>query len=381
MNEPDDGGRAALRATAVAAIALAGLFFSLTPVARYADDALLDREWRLLRRFDPRPAPDDIIIVGIDPASVSAIPEPPGLWHAPLGKALARIAAARPRAIGLYFALPERSFEAIRPGLDRALFAGLAAAVQNGPFVAVLSIDARTRSAKRIHTPFLALLGDSRLGIGLMARDGDGVTRRYSLLVPTDDGGFPTLAGRLCRALSVECTEGLIHYALGPPLRYVPLKEVLEMPDPASLERFFRNRIVLIGEVQPFSDRIAVPVNVAGWEPSETDSPAVVVHAQTLRTALLAAAPGEASRPPVVVLLSAAALLFLMRNWRVALAAGAAAAAIAFGAALVALRGGLYVPVAPILFTLLVAWGARAAVAFRAARRFPARPPNIRHSR
>ena len=135
---------------------------------------------------------------------MSAIPEPPGLWHAPLGLALARIAAAKPRAIGLDYPLPERSFDAIRPGLDRALIVGLAAAAQNGPFVAVLTIDARTRSAKRIHTPFLALLGDSRLGIGLVARDADGVTRRFSLLIPTEDGGFPTFAGRLCRALSVN---------------------------------------------------------------------------------------------------------------------------------------------------------------------------------
>ena len=57
MNEPDDGGRAAMRAFAVAAIALAGFLFSLTPVAPHLDDALLDREWRLLRKFDPRPRP------------------------------------------------------------------------------------------------------------------------------------------------------------------------------------------------------------------------------------------------------------------------------------------------------------------------------------
>src|SRR6202521_5087421 len=127
MNEPDDGGRAATRAFAVAAIALAGFLVSLTPLVPYLDDALLDREWRLLRQFDPRPSADDIIIVGVDPATVNAIPEPPGLWHASLGVALARIAAAKPRAIGLDFPLPERSYEAIRPGLDRALLVGLAA--------------------------------------------------------------------------------------------------------------------------------------------------------------------------------------------------------------------------------------------------------------
>src|SRR6202521_4953467 len=239
MSLPDDGGRAAMRAFAVAALALGGFLFSVTPVATYLDGALLDREWRLLRQFDPRPAPEDIIIVGIDPATVAAINAPPALWHEPLGLALARIAAARPRAIGLDFPLPDRSYEAIHPGLDRALFTGLAAAAANGTFVAVLNIDARTRSARRIHTPFLALLGDSRLGIGLVARDPDGVTRRFSLLIPTEDGGFPTLPGRLCRAMSKECGDGLIHYALGAPFQYVPLKKVLEMQDLALMEKRF----------------------------------------------------------------------------------------------------------------------------------------------
>ncbi len=368
MGEPDDSSAAALRAFAVAAIALGGFLFSLSPAAGYLDHALLDWEWRLLRRFDPRPVPDDIFIVGIDPATVTSIPEPPALWHASLGRALARIAETKPRAIGLDFPLPERSYDAIHAGLDGALFAGLAAAVQNGPFVAVLTIDARTRSARRIHPPYLALLGDSRLGIGLLARDGDGVTRQFSLLVPTEDGGYPTLAGRMCRALSKECSDGFINYALGAPFRYVPLKNVLDM-DRALLQRLLRDRIVLVGETQPFSDRVPVPVNLAGWEPAAPDSPAIVVHAAALRTALLGAAPAEASRPMIVLLLSAAALVFLVRDLRIALATAALAAIVAFVVSLFALRGGLVLPVASIFVTLALAWGARAAGAFRASRR------------
>ena len=84
----DEGSRSAMRAIAVAAIALAGLAFSLLPVAERLDAALLDLEWQLLRRFDWKPAPEEIIIVGVDEATVRAIPEPPGLWHAALGRAL-----------------------------------------------------------------------------------------------------------------------------------------------------------------------------------------------------------------------------------------------------------------------------------------------------
>jgi adenylate cyclase len=379
MSESEGAAHATMRAFSVAAIALAGLVLSLMPVMGGLDDSLLDREWRLLRRFEPRPAPDDIVIVGIDSASVEAIPAPPGLWHEPLGLALARIAASKPRAIGLDYPLPERSFDSIRPGLDRALFRGLAAAAQNGPFVATLSIDSNTRSARRIYTPFLAVLGETRLGIGLLARDGDGVTRRFSLLIPTEDGGFPTFTGRLCRALTKQCGDGLIDYTLGAPFRYVPLKSVLEAQDAEPLARLFRDRIVLIGDTRQHSDRIDVPVNLAGWEREGRDSPAIVVHAQSLRTALLDAAPREASRPLSVFFVFIASLLFLARDWRIALALLTLAAALAFAAAAYALRGGLFVPVGAVLATLVLAFAARALAAwtvhYRTSRRL-----NIRHS-
>src|SRR3954469_23270958 len=110
MTDPAGGG-AAPRVFAIVALAIAGFGFSLTPAANALDDKLLDLEWRALRTAAPRPAPDDIAIVGIDPATLEAITAPPGLWHEPLGMALARIAAARPRAIGLDYPLPERSYD------------------------------------------------------------------------------------------------------------------------------------------------------------------------------------------------------------------------------------------------------------------------------
>jgi adenylate cyclase len=364
MDARDDGGRSAMRAIAVAALALAGLAFSLLPIAERFDAALLDAEWRVLRRFDWRPAPEEIVIVGVDEASVRAIPEPPGLWHAALGRALSRLATARPRAIGFALPLPERSYEGVKPGVDRALFEGLAAAVEAGPFVAVLSIDARTRAARNIHLPYLALLGESRLGIELTARDADGVARRFSLLVPTEDGGFPTLEGRLCRAMKRQCADGLIHYSLGKPFAYVPLKNLIGMPDELA-QRLFRDRIVLLGEAQAYGDRVEVPVNLAGWEAEERTSPGVVVHAQTLRTALSGAAPQQASRPAIVILLTLAALAFLLRDPRVAALAALLLAGGAVVLATLLLRGGLFLPVAAALFTLALALATRLAVALR----------------
>lgn len=356
MEESDGGSHAGVRGFAVVALALVGLVFSWTPIAERIDAALLDAQWSVLRKFDYRPAPDDIIIVGVDEATFRAIPEPLGLWHEPLGRALVRIASAKPRAIGLDVVLPERSFDAMRAGMDRALMVGLAAAGQNGPFVVALTIDVRTHAARPIHPPFLAVLGEERLGIGMFARDIDGVTRRFSLVLPTEDGGFPTLVGRLCRSLSKNCGDGFINFALGQPFRYVPLKQVLETQDTQLLEKLFRDRIVMIGETQPYSDRIAVPVNFAGWEAGRAGSPGVVVHAQSLRTALLNAAPEQVSRPAILVLVTLAALVVLMRDWRLALLTAILGALGFFVAGVLALRGGVFLPTSAGFATLAAAW-------------------------
>ena len=352
MGKADAAPVTATHGFAVVAIALAGFVFSLTPIAEWLDNALLDVEWTLLRKFAPRPAPDDIIIVGVDEASVRSLEAPPGLWHAPIGHALERVAAAQPRAIGIDIALPERSYEGFHPGLDRPLVQGLAAARRTTVLVASLTIDARTRGARPIHPPLLAILGEQGLGIGLLGRDGDGTTRRFSLAIPTEDGAFPSLTGRLCRALSRQCSDGLIDYALGVPFKYVPLRDVLATRDEQYLAKLFRDRVVMFGDVRP-GDRVAVPVNLAGWEPSARSSPTVVVQAQSLRTAV-AGAPGEAARPLAVLVLTLAALVALVRQWRLAAVTAIVVAAALVGAATLSLRAGTYVTLAGSLFTLAV---------------------------
>lgn len=346
----------------VAAVALAGFLFSWTPLAERADLFALDQSFGILRAAGPKPAPDDIVIVGLDEATERAIGEPLALWHAPLGQALAKIASAKPRAIGLDVTLPEKSFDSIRPGLDLALAKGLAAARAVEPFVVALAIDGQGE-AKTIHTPFLAVVDDQRMGLALFGRDVDGVTRRYLLALPTQDGSFPTFAGRLCTGLAKQCRAGITDYALGPAYRYVSLARVLDMNDPAGLARLFGERIVLIGETQRFTDRIAQPVNLAGWEPGgRKDAPGVLAHAQALRTALHGS-PIEPAHPATLMfLLSACALLLAIRDWRVTLVAGLlAAAGLAVGSVML-LRGGTHFPIAAALFTVFLAVAARAAL-------------------
>src|SRR5690348_9020663 len=107
MDHPEEGAGSALAALVAVVLALAGLAFSFTPLAERLEAWLLDREWSVLRAAAPRAAPDEIVIVGIDEASVAAIPQPLGVWNEPLGEVLVRIASARPRAIALDVALPD----------------------------------------------------------------------------------------------------------------------------------------------------------------------------------------------------------------------------------------------------------------------------------
>jgi adenylate cyclase len=338
------------------AIALAGFLFSLTPVAERLDHFVLDAEWSLLRKFDPKPAPDDILIVGIDEASVRAI-DAPGLWHEPVGRALEKIAAARPRGIAIDLQLPERSYNSLGDGLDQRLVQGIAAARISAPVVGSLSIDPVTHAARPVHAPVLAALGEEALGIGLLGRDGDGVTRRFSLALPTQDGAYPTLVGRICRALAVRCTDGLIDYALGEPFRYVPLRDIAAAKDAAYLDKLFRGRWIFVGDVRA-TDRVAAPWNLAGWEPPSPSTPAVVVQAQSLRSAI-AGAPSRASRPWVVMLVAFAALVALNRDWRTAWASAALTWMALLVAGTVLLRAGTQLDlVAPAVTALAAALAA-----------------------
>ena len=352
MDRPEEGDRPALPALLAVVVALAGLAFSFTPLAERLDAWLLDREWSVLRAVAPRPAPDAIVIVGIDEASVAAIPQPLGVWNEPLGEVLVRIASGHPRAIALDMALPDRSLDGLRPGLDRALLVGLAAARRNGPVVAAVTIDARTRSARPIFAPYVAVLGEDGLGIDLMARDIDGVTRRFSLALPIEGGGFPTFAGRVCMRLTQRCSDGLLDFALGAPLRYVPFHTVLEMRDAARVRELFEGRIVLVGNAQRYTERIAVPFALAAWEPGARDVPGIVAHAQALRTALAGTAPREVSRAVTALLVMLAALLVLARRGIHALAGAVAGVLLLAGLAVTALHGASFVPVGAGLVTL-----------------------------
>jgi CHASE2 domain-containing sensor protein len=144
-------------------------------------------------------------------------------------------------------------------------------------------------------------------------------------------------------------------------------------------ERWFSGRIVLIGETQPYSDRVPVPVNLAGWETEERESPAIVVHAQALRTALARSAPADASNATILLLITVAALVVLVKDWKISAAWGVLATAMLLSGAVFALRNGLFIGPSPAAFAIWTAVAWRCAAAWRSRRSVPAAASNFTH--
>ncbi len=338
----------------VAVLALAGLAFHLSPWGERASLVLLDAGFGILRAVGPKSAPDDILVVALDDASaVSPDLDPIGAGLRKLPDILVRVARGRPRAVALLAPLPRASLDGALAGFDDALAAGLAVTQSAAPLVVGMAVDSR-REVVPIHERLLREIDARALAFTLLPRDEDGVVRQVVLALPTQQGRWPTSAGWLCEVLGGRCESGLIDYALGPAYRQVPARKLLEIRDDKALERLFRDRIVFIASVSGPGDRVRQPVAMAGWEPPTPAPPAVLAHAQTLRTLLHGRPLREAPVPLLVIAIGVAALFSLVAA-PLALATTALAAASAATAALFALWSGWYVPMAAPMATLLAA--------------------------
>ena len=270
------------------AIALAA-GFGLAPWAGRADLSLLDIHFRLLRRADPRPAPvPEVVIVGIDQATLAAIPEPMALYHRPLGRFLEAMAQARPRAVGVDFALPEHSMDPVLSGADEQLLRGILALRGRTPLVLGRMLGANSLP-RPVHPPLAALAGESGLGYVVAPQDPDRVVRRYQPFLGIG-GTAPVLATSLAQACGRPTPAMIVDFTLGPAFALVPLHQVLEWQEAGRTDLLrdrFQGRVVLLGTVLPFDDRVNIPVHLASWEePGLNDSPGVLLHAQTLRSLL-----------------------------------------------------------------------------------------------
>jgi adenylate cyclase len=331
-----------------------------TQLARPLEFGLLDKQQALLLRYVPQPIRKDVVIVGIDEATLHQFAEPFALWHGHLGTFLRGMALAKASVVGLDVALPSHSFDSVLPGSDAKLLGGLVAARPLTPVVLGVSSDA-TGQPLPIHAPFVTIAGTGGTGSLLLAPDADHVVRRFNENLGVADQFVPSLAGQMLRKLNpgVFPQPGLINYTLGGYPRYIPLQQVnqwVELGDVTQLDQTFAGKPVLLGSVLPFEDRQIQPVNLASWESDNgRNVPGVLVHAQILRSLLnggLVTQVGESWG--VVLALICSLLWFLQLRGQSMIALALVFTSALLGATSLLLHLGWYLPAAiPLLVGLL----------------------------
>ena len=327
------------------------------------DRKLVDLQFRLLRAQAPRAVRNDVVIVGIDDESTRVLREPLTLWHPHLGKFLEAMAQSGAAAVGLDIVLPDRSYDAIVPGYDGQLLAGMLIARRTTPLVLALTVDP-AGTTRPIHPAFVAAAGRDATGYALLPVDDDGVVRRFDERIEAGGSTVPTLAGQMARRMGKEVVRhGLIDYTAGKAVR---LRAAAHGAGLARRRRYAEARGDLRrqggspGRNLPLRGSTRDARRPARLGPQNVNAPGVVVHAQALRNllndGLIAPVPGW------VVPLSC--LLAAMAGGSPVDFAVAAAALIAGSAAILvastSLFGrGVYLPTAAILLTLAAAIGAR----------------------
>ena len=365
VSQSTQGGSQAAQLRIGFLLALAVLLaVHFTPPARLLELAWVDLQFRLLRHFAPLPATQEVVVVGIDDATVRGMNLPLATMHAELGRFLEAMALAKPRAVGLDVTLPQTSYDGLKPGLDAALIRGMLRLRNVAPLVLGITTDA-AGAPRPVHQPFLTVAGREGVGYVLVQLDEDGAVRRFDERLGEGGAAVPTLAGQLARRLDVPVEFGLVQFALGEAFRYVPLHEVLALQaanDAAGLARLFGGRVVILGNVFPYEDQIKLPVRLAAWDPDRETTHGVLVHAQQMRSLLEGRMVRPAGEGIALLLVCAAALAWWLRPGL----AGALLISLALAAALaiepLLLRRGVHVPLAWPALAALLAAGARGAL-------------------
>lgn len=270
------------------ACAVFALLLQVSAVGSWIDFALLDTATRVLRKHSPAALSNEVVVVGIDEASMAAYPEPLTLWHRQMGDFLRAVAAGKAAAVGLDLVLPDRSYNAVLPGGDEALMMGILAAKKEIPVVLARTVEASGKQ-RDLFRKFQLVAGEEGTGLALFPRDADLVVRHFDERIGDNGSLVPTLVGQLSRQLGKDPQPGLIDFSRGPVFDYVPIHSVLALfqaGDSAGLQRMFEGRPVLLGSVLPSSDAVLQPVNLASWEDNANLAPGVLIHAQALRSIL-----------------------------------------------------------------------------------------------
>jgi class 3 adenylate cyclase/CHASE2 domain-containing sensor protein len=300
----------------------AGLVLLLSVLAPFS--ASLDRQAfdLLSRRLRTASQEVPVVLIGIDEATERLYPEPHALWHAHLGETFEALALARPQAVGVDISLPDRSFDAVRPGGDAALIRGLVLLRRACPLVLGITLQGDGR-LRPIHAPFQTAAGPRGVGLVQWPVDADGVVRRFDERFAGRREAEPTLPGQVARALGRPVGAGWLDYRSAAPVPYVPFHQVADwhrQGQTEALRQAFAGKVVLVGSVLPFVDRHFQVVDLNGWgEDNRRFAPGVLLHVQALRNLLGPGLMTEVPGPALLALTVLCTLLGSLLGWRVRL--------------------------------------------------------------
>ena len=309
----DEGVRIRLGLYACLAVAV---LLNFTHTGEWLDRKLLSDQFVLLHRYDAHPVQNDVVIVGIDDASLKAFKEPFAFWHPHLGKFLEAMAVARPAVLGLDIVLPERSYDFMIPQYDRSLLLGLQKAQAQVPLVLAQTVEVNG-IFRNVYEPFVAASGGDTLGSVLVCQDVDGFVRRFDPNMCTVNAQGTMFVDKMAAHLgNARKGAGLVNFGAGEKFEYIPFVKVLEwyeQSDSARLTRTFGGKPVMLGVVSSLSERVNSPVPLAAWDPFRRRAPGVLMQAQILRSMLDGGLIRDANPYLVLVLTVGAALFWLGR--------------------------------------------------------------------
>ena len=334
----------------------------ITDLTGLADFWLLDNQFRLLRNMAPAGVDIDVVVVGIDEASMDRYKEPMTLWHPYFAKFFNAMTAARTRAVAVDVVLPDKSYEFLTPGYDLKLLQAIRSMRGKVPLILAQTVDNKG-GMRPLFAPIVSFAGKDSIGVPLVKPEVDGLVRQMYPSLDTNKVKLPTLTGRLAEQLGMPFQQGLIDYTVGEPLDYLSLSTVLdwyEQGDADRLNQAFSGKVVLLGAILPFDDRHRLPVSLAAWEPGNYNLPGVLIHAQSLRSLAHHGAIQPVSTTLIWLLILVATLHWWVSKplkWGGVVFITSSALLLSLSVYL--LHSGWYLPVMGFIFTALLAWIAR----------------------
>jgi class 3 adenylate cyclase len=313
----------------------------------------LDAAQRALRALAPVPAPDNVLIVGIDAETERRYPQPFALWQRPLASALIAIAQANPRVIALDVVLPERAFEDLVPGAHAELLRALVQAKHRAGLAVGVRLDRQGRP-QPFDPLLMAALGPDAFGLAYAPVDVDGVARRTRTPSPGSQA-VPLLTERVAALIGRTLPSGIVDFACGAALSYLPMHELIDRAargDPA-LRTAIANKVVLVGHVGTDEDPLPQPLSLAAWDAQSRSPPGVVFLAHTTRALEAQRILPQLNIALLALLTAACACIVLVRRprwiWTAALAGALSMPVLVLGA----YRAGWFVPPITPLFALM----------------------------